>query len=676
MRAKLVEFGIDPDTLRPVATSFGPSARRGRLTTAASESEAGATPESMRTFSVVLAAVVAATAMAGKFHDSSRPCFRKSEARDEVITGPRMHEALDMSAVPTSLDWRVQLQSMGGSISAARQQHQPHYCGACWAFAATSAMSDRLRISARGAYPEIDIAPQVVLDCDNYDDGCYGGDPTTAYKFIHENNVTSETCNLYMAQGHYKTGRTCTSSSYCYTCSPSTGCAPVAKYDAHHIDQYGSISGETQMIAELQRGPITCGVAVTAGFEDYRGGIFTDPTNSTNIEHSISVVGYGEEKGQKYWIGRNSWGTWWGEARGFFRIARGSANGKGNLCIECDCQFGVPTGFKPPSPLPLKEGVIAPELTEVVVDVEAEVSDKATFAWDAPAAAPATGVYHDESRPGVVAASTVESVVTGPTGWQMPGAVPDAFDWRNVKGTDFTTWNKNQHIPVYCGSCWAQGTTSALSDRITIALNNPAVAQINLATQVIVNCRAGGSCQGGDPMGVYEWGHNNGIPDQTCQAYTATNGDGQCTAQEVCQVCAPSNSSFSPGSCKAVTSYPTWKVGDYYQIPNDVEKIKAEIYNKGPISCGVDVTARFEAYTGGILSDPVAFPQIDHEISLAGYGVDQATGKTYFILRNSWGTPWGEEGWMRIDSDSNGVSTACSAGVPIITNEQRRALGL
>ncbi|CAE7266715.1 CTSZ [Symbiodinium sp. KB8] len=346
----------------------------------------------MRTFSVVLAAVVAATAMAGKFHDSSRPCFRKSEARDEVITGPRMHEALDMSAVPTSLDWRVQLQSMGGSISAARQQVSPllksrstspsefaarpdvppaalrpaaaSYCGACWAFAATSAMSDRLRISARGAYPEIDIAPQVVLDCDNYDDGCYGGDPTTAYKFIHENNVTSETCNLYMAQGHYKTGRTCTSSSYCYTCSPSTGCAPVAKYDAHHIDQYGSISGETQMIAELQRGPITCGVAVTAGFEDYRGGIFTDPTNSTNIEHSISVVGYGEEKGQKYWIGRNSWGTWWGEARGFFRIARGSANGKGNLCIECDCQFGVPTGFKPPSPLPLKEGVIAPELTE------------------------------------------------------------------------------------------------------------------------------------------------------------------------------------------------------------------------------------------------------------------------------------------------------------------------
>lgn len=79
----------------------------------------------MRAFSVVLAAVVAATAMAGKYHDSSRPCFRKSEARDEVITGPRMHEALDMSAVPTSLDWRAQLKGMGGSISAARQQVSP-----------------------------------------------------------------------------------------------------------------------------------------------------------------------------------------------------------------------------------------------------------------------------------------------------------------------------------------------------------------------------------------------------------------------------------------------------------------------------------------------------------------------------------------------------------------------
>ena len=545
-------------------------------------------------------------------------------------------------------------------------------------------MADRLRILQRGNYPEINIALQTILDCDHYDNGCYGGDPSTAYKFIHENNATSETCNLYMAQGWYKTGRKCTASSYCFTCSPSAGCAPVEKYEAYHIEEYGSIKGEEQMIAELQRGPITCGVAVTNGFEDYRGGIFHDMTNDTNIVHSISVVGYGEEGGEKFWIGRNSWGTWWGEARGFFRVPRGIPDGKGNLCIECDCQYGVPRNFTPPFKPPLKAGVSRKDEQRVTPAEEAAArrapEDKLVLAWpvegDEPA--PPTGVYQDPARPGVVRSSEpIEEVVTGPRGWEVEGLdVPDAWDWRDVNGQDLTTWNKNQHIPVYCGSCWAQGPTSALSDRLTIAMGDPAVAQINLSPQVILNCRAGGSCQGGEPMGVYQYGHQKGIPDQTCQQYQASNGDGECTAEDICQVCAPSNSSFSPGSCKAVESYPIWKVGDFYGIPDDVDKIKAEIYKNGPISCGVDVTAKFEAYSSGIFNEPIQDPEINHEISLAGYGVDKATGGTYFILRNSWGTPWGEEGWMRIASTSSGVTTACSAGVPIVNSTHLRAFGL
>lgn len=72
-----------------------------------------------------------------------------------------------------------------------------------------------------------------------------------------------------------------------------------------------------------QRGPIVCGMAVTQQFLNYTGGIFVDYTNATDIDHDISIVGWGvSNNGTPYWIGRNSWGSYWGE-KGFFQIIRG-----------------------------------------------------------------------------------------------------------------------------------------------------------------------------------------------------------------------------------------------------------------------------------------------------------------------------------------------------------------
>ena len=90
--------------------------------------------------------------------------------------------------------------------------------------------------------------------------------------------------------------------------------------------------------------------------------------------------------------------------------------------------------------------------------------------------------------------------------------IPASFDWRNVSRVNYLSWTKNQHIPVYCGSCWAQAATSAIADRINIARNRT-WPDISLSPQVIINCQAGGSCNGGMSSLVYQYAKTNGIPE-------------------------------------------------------------------------------------------------------------------------------------------------------------------
>ncbi len=65
--------------------------------------------------------------------------------------------------------------------------------------------------------------------------------------------------------------------------------------------------------------------------------------------------------------------------------------------------------------------------------------------------------------------------------------LPTKFWWGNVNGVNYLTYQRNQHIPTYCGSCWAFAVTSALSDRIKIR-RKAQWPDINLSPQVLISC--------------------------------------------------------------------------------------------------------------------------------------------------------------------------------------------
>merc|ERR1719261_1105293 len=81
---------------------------------------------------------------------------------------------------------------------------------------------------------------------------------------------------------------------------------------------------------------------------------------------------------------------------------------------------------------------------------------------------------------------------------------PDSFTWCDKDGVNYCTMSRNQHIPQYCGSCWAHGSVSALGDRVKIARKAKGI-DINLSVQHILNCGQVGSCHGGSIAGPYQF---------------------------------------------------------------------------------------------------------------------------------------------------------------------------
>lgn len=175
----------------------------------------------------------------------------KKPPRTEVIKSD--HKVIAMDELPSHWDWG----NVDGVnyLTNIRQQHNPQYCGACWAHAATSALSDRIKIARKAAWPDINLSPQVLLSCSQGTDefgnlGCHGGYALDSNKWIYENYITDETCSIYQARG-WTNGQGCSAMSYCRDCKPGQACFIPEKYYIYQIEEYGGVKGEAAMMNEI-----------------------------------------------------------------------------------------------------------------------------------------------------------------------------------------------------------------------------------------------------------------------------------------------------------------------------------------------------------------------------------------------------------------------------------------
>ncbi|HVN24434.1 MAG TPA: C1 family peptidase [Syntrophorhabdales bacterium] len=198
---------------------------------------------------------------------------------------------------------------------------------------------------------------------------------------------------------------------------------------------------------------------------------------------------------------------------------------------------------------------------------------------------------------------------------------PASLDWRNNSGNSVTPVRNQGN----CGSCWAFATTAALESAL-IRSGVPA-AGLDKSEQVLVSCGGAGSCAGGYISTASQFIQNTGLPAETCYPYTAT--DGTCSA--ACSNWQSSTSKISSWSW-VTTSSPT------------VTALKNGLNSYGPLVTTMDVYNDFFYYTSGIYAHTSGSYAGGHAVLLVGY---DDPGQ-YFIVKNSWGTGWGESGFFRI----------------------------
>lgn len=193
--------------------------------------------------------------------------------------------------------------------------------------------------------------------------------------------------------------------------------------------------------------------------------------------------------------------------------------------------------------------------------------------------------------------------------------IPEYIDWRYHNAV---TNVKNQGN---CGSCWAFSTTGSVEGLHSIETGK----LLNFSEQELVDCsKVNNGCQGGLMDNAFKFIINNGICTEDEYPYIGE--------RQNCQSCVSKN-----------------VISDYSDVRENNELLLKRAVAKQPVSVAIQANlSSFRFYKTGIYSDNDCGDNLDHGVLIVGYGKDRFLDIDYWIVKNSWGPDWGENGYIRI----------------------------
>lgn len=198
-------------------------------------------------------------------------------------------------------------------------------------------------------------------------------------------------------------------------------------------------------------------------------------------------------------------------------------------------------------------------------------------------------------------------------------SLPEIFDLRDVGLTPV----KNQGL---CGACWSFAATSILQDIIKIKTGR----EVLLSDQDLLDCNTEGwNCRGGFIPNDYFFRKGKmGATDGNEYPYQGR--------QNMCR-----------RNVKPIEKISSWHFVD--QRMGRVEGIKQAIFQHGPVWAGIYAGPRFQQFRGGTIFSQCEYQQPNHAVEIVGWGKD------HFIIKNSWGAGWADEGYARVAYNCNNL---------------------